>query len=114
MTVPPAGGSQDEGVSGHRDAASRLQGLQRENGRLQEQLRSSAELNATLRSELDLHRSIMAQTTSHHQEWDQGQDQEGSGPRKETDKQDRDMSSQKNAGEQPCTMNSGKSEALVR
>ncbi|XP_051794463.1 CDK5 regulatory subunit-associated protein 2 isoform X3 [Acanthochromis polyacanthus] len=94
--VPPVGGAQDEGVSGHRDAAS-LQGLQRENGRLQERLRSSEELNTTLRSELDLHRSIMAQTSSHHQ--DTSCDQEGSGPQTEAQKQD--ISSQKNAGEQP-------------
>ncbi|CAI5667291.1 unnamed protein product [Oreochromis niloticus] len=105
-TVSPVGGAQDEGVSGHRDAGGRLQGLQRENGRLQEQLRSSEELNATLRSELDLHCSIMAQTTSHHQEQEQGHDQEGSGPQTEAQKQDGDTSAQKNAGELPHTMNS--------
>ncbi|XP_067341071.1 CDK5 regulatory subunit-associated protein 2 isoform X6 [Channa argus] len=102
--VSPVRGAQKEGVSGHRDAASRLQGLQRENGRLQEQLRGSEELNATLRSELDLHRSIMAQTNSHHHEQDQSHDQES--PKTEAPKRDRDMSSQKNATEQPCTMNS--------
>ncbi|XP_054874995.1 CDK5 regulatory subunit-associated protein 2 isoform X2 [Amphiprion ocellaris] len=102
--VPPVGGAQDAGVSGHRDTASRLQGLQRENGRLQEQLRSSEELNNTLRSELDLHRSIMAQTSSHHQDQDHSRDQEGSGPQTEAHKQD--ISSQKNTGEQPRTMNS--------
>ncbi|XP_039856802.1 CDK5 regulatory subunit-associated protein 2 isoform X1 [Simochromis diagramma] len=105
-TVSPIGGAQDEGVSGHRDAGGKLQGLQRENGRLQEQLRSSEELNATLRSELDLHRSIMAQTTSHHQEQEQGHDQEGSGPQTKAQKQDGDTSAQRNAGEQPHTMNS--------
>ncbi|XP_028274258.1 CDK5 regulatory subunit-associated protein 2 isoform X2 [Parambassis ranga] len=98
------GGAQEEGVSGHRDAASRLQGLQRENGRLQEQLRSSEELNTTLRSELDLHRSIMAQTSSHHQEQDQGHDQEVSGLQTEAQKQD--AGSQKNTGEQTHMMNS--------
>ncbi|XP_040914150.1 CDK5 regulatory subunit-associated protein 2 isoform X2 [Toxotes jaculatrix] len=101
--VPPVGGAQEEGVSGHRDAASRLQGLQRENGRLQEQLRSSEELNATLRSELDLHRSIMAQSSS--QEQDQGHDQEGSGPRTEAHKGDGVIAA-KNVAEQPRTMNS--------
>ncbi|KAM4635269.1 CDK5 regulatory subunit-associated protein 2 isoform 3-T3 [Polymixia lowei] len=79
--VPPVGGARGEGVPGRRDHASRLQGLQRENGRLQEQLRSSEELNASLRSELDLHRSIMDQTSSHLQE--QGQDWAGSGPETE-------------------------------
>ncbi|XP_023258444.1 CDK5 regulatory subunit-associated protein 2-like isoform X4 [Seriola lalandi dorsalis] len=99
------GGAQEEGVPGHRDAASRLQGLKRENGRLQEQLRSSEELNATLRSELDLHRSIMAQSSSHHQEQDQDHNQEGSGPQMETHKADRDITAEK-ATEQPRTMNS--------
>lgn len=94
-------------MSRHRDAASRLQGLQRENGRLQEQLRSSEELNASLRSELDLHRSIMAQSSSHHQEQDQGNDQEGSGPQTGAHKQDGDAAA-KNGAEQPHTMNSGK------
>ncbi|RVE65985.1 hypothetical protein OJAV_G00122060 [Oryzias javanicus] len=64
------GGASEEGMSGHRDAGRRVQGLRRENGRLQEQLRSSEELNSTLRSELNLHRSIMAQTSSHHQDRD--------------------------------------------
>ncbi|XP_069571754.1 CDK5 regulatory subunit-associated protein 2 [Brachyistius frenatus] len=104
--VPHVGGAQEEGVSGHRDSGSRLQGLQRENGRLQEQLMSSEELNITLRSELDLHRSIMAQTSSHHQEQDQGHNQEGSGPQTEAHRQDGDISSPKNAGEQPRTMTS--------
>lgn len=93
-------------MSGHSDAASRLQGLQRENGRLQEQLRSSEELNTTLRSELDLHRSIMAQTSSHHQEQDKGHDQEVSGFQTEAQKQD--AGSQKKTGEQTRMMNSGK------
>lgn len=91
-------------MSGHRDAASRLQGLQRENGRLQEQLRGSEELNVTLRTELDLHRSIMAQTSSHHQEKDRGRGEDGSGPQTDTYRRDRDVGS----AEQPCTMNSGK------
>ncbi|XP_030005659.1 CDK5 regulatory subunit-associated protein 2 isoform X2 [Sphaeramia orbicularis] len=100
VNVPPGGGgAQEEGVSGHR-----LQGLQRENGRLQEQLRNSEELNSTLRTELDLHRSIMAQTSSHHQEKDQSQDQDGSGPQTEASKQD--GGSQKNMSEQPRTLNS--------
>lgn len=93
------GGAQEEG---------RLHGLQRENGRLQEQLRCSEELNNTLRSELDLHRSIMAQTSSHHQEQDQGHDQDGSGPQTDASKPDGDAGSQTDAGEQPRTMNSGK------
>lgn len=95
-------------MSGHRDAASRLQGLQRENGRLQEQLRSSEELNATLRSELDLHRSIMAQTSSHYEEQDHSHDQEKSVPQTEAHKRDRDISSQKKSAEQPRTVNSGR------
>ncbi|XP_061589722.1 CDK5 regulatory subunit-associated protein 2 isoform X1 [Cololabis saira] len=101
--VPPGGGAEEEGASGHGEAASRLQGLHRENGRLQEQLRSSEELNATLRSELDLHQSIMAQNSSHHQEQDTGQ---VSGPQTEAHRQDRDIGSQKNAVEVPPTMNS--------
>ena len=105
--VPPVGGAQEEGVSGHRDAANRLQGLQRENGRLQDQLKNSEELNATLRSELDLHRSIMAQTSSHHQGPDQDHDQEGSGPQTGAHKGDGDFTAE-NAAAQPCTMNSGK------
>ncbi|XP_042365374.1 CDK5 regulatory subunit-associated protein 2 isoform X2 [Plectropomus leopardus] len=104
--APPVGGAQEEGVCGHRDAASRLQGLQRENGRLQEQLRSSEELNATLRSELDLHRSIMAQTGSHQREQDHGQDLDGSGPQSASYKGVGDIGLQKNAAEQPHTMNS--------
>lgn len=107
------GGAQEEGVSGHREAASRLQGLQRENGRLQEQLRGSEELNATLRSELDLHRSIMAQSSSHHQEQDHSHNQEGSASQAEAQKHDGDISSQKDASEQPRNMNSGKYGALV-
>ncbi|KAG7241200.1 hypothetical protein INR49_025943 [Caranx melampygus] len=102
--VPPVGGAQEEGVSGHRDPANRLQGLQRENGRLQDQLKSSEELNATLRSELDLHRSIMAQTSSHHQGQDQGHDQEGSGPQTGAHKGDGDFTAE-NAAAQPRTMN---------
>ncbi|KAM6902078.1 CDK5 regulatory subunit-associated protein 2 [Xenentodon cancila] len=101
--VPPGGGAEEDGVPGHREAASRLQGLQRENGRLQEQLRSSEELNTTLRSELDLHQSIMAQTSSHHQEQDKGQ---VSGPQTEAHGQDGDVGSQKNAVEVPHTMSS--------
>ncbi|XP_059214660.1 CDK5 regulatory subunit-associated protein 2 isoform X2 [Centropristis striata] len=104
--VPPVGGAQEDGVSVHRDAASRLQGLQRENKRLQDQLRGSEELNTTLRTELDLHRSIMAQTSSHHQEQDHDHDQEGSGPQTDTPKPDGVIDSQKNAAEQPRTMNS--------
>ncbi|XP_074472901.1 CDK5 regulatory subunit-associated protein 2 isoform X1 [Sebastes fasciatus] len=106
--VPPVGGAQEDGVSPHRDAASRLQGLQRENGRLQDQLRGTEDLNVTLRSELDLHLSIMAQTSSHHQDQDQShnQDQDGSGPQTQSHKGDRDIGSQKNAAEQPRTMNS--------
>lgn len=82
-----------DSVSSHR-----LQGLQ-------EQLRSSEELNTTLRSELDLHQSIMAQSSSHHQKPDQGQDQERSGPRTDGHKVDGDAAA-KNAAEQPRTMNS--------
>lgn len=93
-------------MSGLRDTASRLQGLQRENGRLQEQLRDSEDLNATLRSELDLHRSIMAQTSSYHQEKDHSHDLDGSGPQIDTHKGDRDTGSLKNAAEQPRVMNS--------
>ncbi|XP_026211663.1 CDK5 regulatory subunit-associated protein 2 isoform X3 [Anabas testudineus] len=104
--VSPVRGAHEEGVSGHRDPASRLQGLHRENGRLQEQLRISEELNATLRSELDLHRLIMAQTSSHHQERDQSYDLEGSGLQMEAHKQDRDTSSQTKAAEQPQAVNS--------
>ncbi|KAF1377711.1 hypothetical protein PFLUV_G00203570 [Perca fluviatilis] len=106
VSVSPVGGAQEDGVSGHRDAASRLSGLQRENWRLQDQLRGSEELNATLRSELDLHRSIMAQTSSHHQEQDQSHDQDGSEPQTQSHKRDGDIGSQKNAVEQPRTMNS--------
>ncbi|XP_071322292.1 CDK5 regulatory subunit-associated protein 2 isoform X2 [Trachinotus anak] len=102
----PVGGAQEEGVSSHRDTASRLQGLQRENGRLQERLRSSEELNTTLRSELDLHRSIMAQSSSHHQEQDQGHDQELSGPHMEAHKGDGDITAAQKSAEQPRTMNS--------
>ncbi|XP_053196350.1 CDK5 regulatory subunit-associated protein 2 isoform X2 [Scomber japonicus] len=100
------GGAQEEDVSGHREAASRLQGLQRENGRLQEKLRGSEELNTTLRRELDLHRSIMAQNSSQHQEQDHSHDQEGSGSLNDGYKRDGDMSSQKNASEQPHNLNS--------
>ncbi|XP_042251849.1 CDK5 regulatory subunit-associated protein 2-like isoform X3 [Thunnus maccoyii] len=100
------GGAQEEDVSGHREAASRLQGLQRENGRLQEKLRGSEELNATLRRELDLHRSIMAQNSSHHQEEDHSHEQEESGCQTEAHKHDGDVGSQKNASEQPHNMNS--------
>ncbi|XP_068562793.1 CDK5 regulatory subunit-associated protein 2 isoform X3 [Cebidichthys violaceus] len=101
--VPPVGGAREDGASAHRDAASRLQGLRRENGRLQDQLRDSEDLNATLRSELDLHRSIMAQTSSHHQEQDHERD--GSGPRTLSHKGDGDVGSQKKAAEPPRTMN---------
>ncbi|XP_054468052.1 CDK5 regulatory subunit-associated protein 2 isoform X2 [Anoplopoma fimbria] len=104
--VPPVGGAQEDGVSGHRDAGSRLQGLQRENGRLQDQLRGSEELNATLRSEHDLHRSIMAQTSSLHEEQDHAHDQGGSEPWTLSHKRDGDIGSQKNEAEQPRTMNS--------
>ncbi|XP_068429681.1 CDK5 regulatory subunit-associated protein 2 isoform X3 [Clinocottus analis] len=97
-------GGAAEGVSGHRDAASRLQGLQRLNGRLRDQLRGSEDLNTSLRSELDLHRSIMAQTSSHHQEQDHGHGRDGSGPR--THKRDGDIGSQENAAHQPRSMNS--------
>ncbi|KAM7368804.1 hypothetical protein PAMP_013111 [Pampus punctatissimus] len=100
------GGAQEEGVSTHSEAASRMQGLQRENGRLQEQLRSSEELNATLRSELDLHRSIMAQSSSYHQEQDHTHEQEGSVSQTEARKHDGDIGSQKNTSEQACNMNS--------
>ncbi|XP_078127487.1 CDK5 regulatory subunit-associated protein 2 isoform X3 [Sander vitreus] len=106
VSVSPVGGAQEDSVSGHRHAASRLSGLQRENWRLQDQLRGSEELNATLRSELDLHRSIMAQTSSHHQEQNQSRDQDGSGPQTQSHKRDGDIGSQKNAVEQPRTMNS--------
>ncbi|XP_028458355.1 CDK5 regulatory subunit-associated protein 2 isoform X2 [Perca flavescens] len=106
VSVSPVGGAQEDGVSGHRDAASRLSGLQRENWRLQDQLRGSEEINATLRSELDLHRSIMAQTSSHHQEQDQSHDHDGSEPQTQSHKRDGDIGSQKNAVEQPRTMNS--------
>ncbi|XP_072227758.1 uncharacterized protein [Leuresthes tenuis] len=106
VAVPAGGGAQEEGVSGHRDAVSRLEGLQRENGRLQEQLRSSEDLNATLRTELDLHRSIMAQTNSHHQEQGQGHKQEVAEPQTEAHKQDAEVISQRGAGELPRTMNS--------
>ncbi|XP_075312442.1 CDK5 regulatory subunit-associated protein 2 isoform X4 [Odontesthes bonariensis] len=106
VAVTAAGGAQEEGVSGHREAVSRLEGLQRENGRLQEQLRSSEDLNATLRTELDLHRSVMAQTNSHHQERGQGHNQEVSEPQTEACKHDADILSQRGAGEHPRTMNS--------
>lgn len=100
--VPPVGGVLEEGAS----SASRLQGLQRENGRLQEQLRGSEELNATLRSELDLHRSIMAQTSSHQVEQDPSLD--ASGPQTDRLKQDGDSGTQKAPAEHPRLMNSGK------
>ena len=103
--VPPVGGAQVEGLSSHRGAASRLQGLQRENGRLQEQLRGKEELNATLRTELDLHRSIISQNSPYHQRRDQGQDKQGSGPHTEAHKVDRAPNS---SHEQHSTMNSGK------
>ncbi|XP_068608728.1 CDK5 regulatory subunit-associated protein 2 [Brachionichthys hirsutus] len=80
--VPPVGGANED--------ATRLQGLQRENGRLQEQLRSSADLNASLRSELHLQHSVMAQTGSQQQEPDPG-----SGPGAEL------------PAERPHAMNSG-------
>lgn len=105
--VPPVGGVLEEGASG----ASRLQGLQRENGRLQEQLRSSEELNATLRSELDLHRSIMAQTSSHQEEQDPSQD--ASGPQANRLKQVGDTGTQKAAAEHSRLMNAGKYVANV-
>lgn len=94
-------------MSGHRDAASRLQGLRRENGRLQEQLRSSEELNATLRSELDLHRSIMAQSSSHHEEQEQGHDSDGSGPQAEARKGEIAISSHQDTSGQARTMSQG-------
>ncbi|KAM8742927.1 CDK5 regulatory subunit-associated protein 2 isoform 3-T3 [Acanthopagrus schlegelii] len=102
-SVPPAGGAQEEGVSG----AGRLQGLQRENGRLQEQLRSSEVLNASLRSELDLHRSIIGQTSSHHQQQDRSHEQDGSGAQTDARKPEGDIGSQRNVAEQPRAMNSG-------
>ncbi|XP_029940030.1 CDK5 regulatory subunit-associated protein 2-like [Salarias fasciatus] len=101
-SVPAVGGVQDEGAPGRRDAASRLHGLQRENGRLQEQLRGSEELNATLRSELDLHRSIMAQTGSQLPEQDQTQEQD-SGLQSETHKEEDE--SLKITGQQSRSMN---------
>lgn len=100
-------------MSGHREAASRLQGLQRENGRLQEKLRGSEELNTTLRRELDLHRSIMAQNSSQHQEQDHSHDQEGSGSQMDAHKRDGDKGSQKSASEQPHNLNSGRYEAML-
>ncbi|XP_034458289.1 CDK5 regulatory subunit-associated protein 2 isoform X14 [Hippoglossus hippoglossus] len=103
--VPPVGGAQVEGLSSHRGAASRLQGLQRENGRLQEQLRGKEELNATLRTELDLHRSIISQNSPYHQKRDQGQDKQGSGPQTEAHKVDKDTAP-KTSHEQHSTMNS--------
>ncbi|XP_053303708.1 CDK5 regulatory subunit-associated protein 2 isoform X4 [Pleuronectes platessa] len=103
--VPPVGGAQVEGLSSNRGAASRLQGLQRENGRLQEQLRGKEELNATLRTELDLHRSIISQNSPFHQKQDQGQDRQGSGPHTEAHKVDRDTAS-KTSHKQHSTMNS--------
>ncbi|XP_056146744.1 CDK5 regulatory subunit-associated protein 2 isoform X3 [Lampris incognitus] len=103
--VPPVGGVKVDGVSGHRDHASKVQGLQRENGRLQEKLRSSEELNATLRSELDLHRSIMAQTSSYHQEQDQGQDCAGEGPLVEDYKGEGHAASQQDTASLPRTVN---------
>ncbi|XP_078143085.1 CDK5 regulatory subunit-associated protein 2 isoform X1 [Centroberyx gerrardi] len=103
--VPPVGGAEAEGVTGRRDSASRLQGLQRENGRLQEQLRSSEELNATLRSELDLHRSIMAQTSSHHQGQDESQDWDGSEPEIEAHNGEGHPASHQDTTGLPCTMN---------
>lgn len=101
-------------MSGNINNASRLQGLQRENGLLQEQLRSKEELNATLRSELELHRSIMAQASSHHQEQEQGHDQEVSGPQTEAQKQDGDIISPQTAEGQPHMMNSGKLHVISR
>ncbi|XP_029371082.1 CDK5 regulatory subunit-associated protein 2 isoform X2 [Echeneis naucrates] len=103
--VPPVGGALGEGVSGHRDSASRLQDLQRENGRLQEQLRSRDELNATLRSELDLHRSIMAQSSSQHQGQDRGHHHGGSGPQTEAQKGAGDFTAV-NATKHPRNMDS--------
>ncbi|XP_055369485.1 CDK5 regulatory subunit-associated protein 2 isoform X13 [Betta splendens] len=100
----PVRGAKEEGGSGHRDDASRLQGLQRENGRLYAQLKSSEELNATLRSELDLHHSIMAQNSTHYEEKDQSHDQDKSVPHLEAHK--RDISSQNLSTEQPHTVNS--------
>ncbi|XP_024155482.1 CDK5 regulatory subunit-associated protein 2 isoform X3 [Oryzias melastigma] len=92
------GGASEEGVSGHRDAGSRVQGLRRENGRLQEQLRSSEELNSTLRSELNLHRSIMAQTSCHHQDRDRVSEPQ--------EVHRRDITSQRRGGaDEPRTMN---------
>lgn len=106
--VSPVRGAQEEGVSGARDAANRLQGLQRENGRLQEQLRSSEELNASLRSELDLHCSIMAQSGSRHLEHNPSHDHKGSGLQTKAHKRDRDTISQQKTAEQPQTVNSGR------
>lgn len=101
------GGASEEGVSGHRDAGSRVQGLRRENGRLQEQLRSSEELNSTLRSELNLHRSIMAQTSSHHQDRDRVSEPQ--------EVHRCDITSQRRGGaDEPRTMNPGKREVQPR
>ncbi|KAM3874007.1 CDK5 regulatory subunit-associated protein 2 [Diretmus argenteus] len=104
--VPPVGGAQAGGASAHKDNASRLQGLQRENGRLQEQLRSTEELNTTLRSELDLHRSIMAQISTDHEGYDQSQDRDGSGPQKEAHIGEGHPASPQDTTGQPRTMNS--------
>uniref|UniRef100_A0A3P9MVD6 CDK5 regulatory subunit associated protein 2 n=3 Tax=Poecilia reticulata TaxID=8081 RepID=A0A3P9MVD6_POERE len=102
--ICPAGGAPEKGASPHRDAASRLQHLQRENRRLQEQLKSNEELNVTLRSELDLHRSIMAQTSLHHREQEPVPGQEAAEPQTGTREQGGDVDSQ--GGEQPRTMSS--------
>ncbi|XP_014899100.1 CDK5 regulatory subunit-associated protein 2 isoform X9 [Poecilia latipinna] len=104
--VCPAGGAPEKGASPHRDAASRLQRLQRENRRLQEQLRSNEELNVTLRSELDLHRSIVAQTSLHHREQEPGPGQEAAEPQTGAREQGGDVGSQGEGGEQPRTMSS--------
>uniref|UniRef100_A0A8C7YDR1 CDK5 regulatory subunit-associated protein 2/Myomegalin coiled coil domain-containing protein n=1 Tax=Oryzias sinensis TaxID=183150 RepID=A0A8C7YDR1_9TELE len=96
-SASPVGGASEEGVSSHRDAASRVQGLQRENGRLQEQLRGSEELNSTLRSELNLHRSIMAQSSSHYQTRERD-----SGPQ---DMHRYEVTSQRHAADEPRAMN---------
>ncbi|XP_034047375.1 CDK5 regulatory subunit-associated protein 2 isoform X2 [Thalassophryne amazonica] len=86
VAVSSVRGAEGSNVSGHREAARRLQGLLRENGRLQEQLRSSEDLNATLRSELDLHRSIMAQTGSQHHDQKHTLGQDGTESQKDINK----------------------------
>ncbi|CAG5867677.1 unnamed protein product [Menidia menidia] len=103
--LPTVGGAQEEGVSGRREAVSRLEGLQRENGRLQEQLRSSEDLNATLRSELDLHRSIMAQTGPGSPEKGPGPTQQGPEAQTAASQRDGDIGPHEGPGEQSRSLN---------